>query len=51
MNNMQATVKLLLLPAALLLVACASPAGVSFDASVWNINSLSRIGGAPAEVL
>lgn len=43
--------KLLLLPAALVLLACASPARISTDASLWNINSLSRIGGASAEVL
>lgn len=51
MNKLQATMKLLLLPATLVLVACAAPVGVSTDSSVWNINSLSRIGGASAEVL
>lgn len=52
MNKLQAAIKLLLLPAALILGACAaSPVGVSTDASIWNINSLSRIGGSSAQVL
>lgn len=52
MNKLQAAIKLLLLPSALVLGACAvSPVGVSTDASIWNINSLSRIGGSSAEVL
>ncbi len=52
MNKLQAAIKLLLLPAALVLGACAvSPVGVSTDASIWNINSLSRIGGSSAQVL
>lgn len=52
MNKLQAAIKLLLLPAALVLGACAvSPVGVSTDSSIWNINSLSRIGGSSAQVL
>lgn len=51
MNKLQAAMKLLLLPATLVLVACAYSAGIASDSSVWKINSLSRIGDAPVEVL
>lgn len=37
------------MPATLVLCACASPSGISPDALVWNVNSLSKIGGASTD--
>lgn len=51
MNKLQTIINLLLLSITLVLVACSSSTRISSDASVWKINSLNRIGGAPAEVL
>lgn len=51
MNKLQTIINLLLLSITLVLVACSSSTKISSDASVWKINSLNRIGGAPAEVL
>lgn len=41
----------ILLPCAALLLACVSPKGSMSDSLVWNINSLTKIGGASTEKL
>lgn len=41
----------LLFPCVAILLACASPKSPAPDSLVWNINSLTTIGGAPTKVL
>ncbi len=41
----------LLFPCAAILLACASPKSPAPDSLVWNINSLTTIGGAPTKAL